>query len=36
VFPKKTILANGQQVQANIWYTEDKSYIERAIRELCA
>jgi hypothetical protein len=33
-FPKKTVFANGQAVQANIWKQSQRAYIERAIQQL--
>ena len=33
-FPKKSIIANGQQVMANIWYTDDAHYIQKATRNV--
>lgn len=29
-FPKKTIWANGQQIEANLWLESQRSYIEKA------
>ena len=34
VFPKKTIQVNGQMLSANVWYTPQQSYVERALETL--
>ena len=34
VFPKKTIWANGQTIQANSWVESQRGYIERALAAL--
>ena len=34
VFPKKSIFANGQQVQANVWKASQKQFVQTAIAQL--
>ena len=34
VFPKNTIHVNGQMLSANVWYTSQQSYVERALETL--
>ena len=34
VFPKKQIYANGQLIEANMWLSSQRSYIERALASL--
>jgi hypothetical protein len=34
VFPKKTVFANGQAVQANVWRQSQRSCVERAVQQL--
>ena len=34
VFPKKTIWAGGQEVQANSWTVNQRAYIERALASI--
>ena len=34
IFPKKQIYANGQMLQANLWYESQKKYLEAALTRL--
>ena len=33
-FKKKTVYANGQMLPANVWYTSQRSYVDRAITQV--